>query len=54
MTMERFNRDTKDGTFGVVVSDRFMVEAEGSGASIDALKSAVHAIDLGSIEALAK
>ena len=31
-----------------------MVEAEGAGATIDELKSAVGALDLGSIEALAK
>jgi hypothetical protein len=53
MTMEKFDRDTKAGTFGVVVSDRVMLEAEGSGASMDDLKSAVQAIDLGSVETLA-
>jgi hypothetical protein len=53
MTMEKFNSDTKDGTFGVMVSDRVMVEAEGNGASMAALKSAVGAIDLGSVETLA-
>ena len=53
MTMEKFDSDTKDGTFGVMVSDRVMVEAEGNGASIAALKSAVGAIDLGSVETLA-
>jgi hypothetical protein len=54
MTMEKFDNETKDGTFGVVVSDRVMVEAEGNGASMADLKSAVGAIDLGSVEALAK
>ncbi|MBK5197580.1 MAG: YIP1 family protein [Methyloceanibacter sp.] len=53
MTMEKFDKETKDGTFGVVVKDRVMVEAEGNGASMAALKSAVGAIDLGSVEALA-
>jgi hypothetical protein len=54
MTMEKFDNETKDGTFGVVVSDRVMVEAEGNGTSMADLKSAVGAIDLGSVEALAK
>jgi Yip1 domain len=53
MTMEKFDSDAKDGTFGVMVSDRVMVEAEGNGASMAALKSAVGAIDLGSVETLA-
>jgi hypothetical protein len=54
MTMEKFNRDTKTGKFGVVVSDRIMVEAEGTGASMDELKKAVKEVDIGRIEALAK
>ncbi len=53
MTMEKFDRETKDGTFGVVASDRVMVEAEGTGATMNELKAAVGAIDLGSVEALA-
>ena len=54
MTMEEFNRETKAGKFSVIVGDRVMVEAEGSGASVDELKSAVGSIDLGSVEAVAK
>lgn len=54
MTMEKFNRETEDGTYGVVVSDRVLVEADGNGAGMDALKSAVEAIDLGSVEALVR
>jgi hypothetical protein len=54
MTMEEFNRETTAGKFAVIVGDRVMVEAEGSGASIDALKAAVGTIDLGEVEALAK
>jgi hypothetical protein len=54
MTMEEFNRDTSVGKFAVIAGDRVMVEAEGSGASMDALKSAVGSIDLGQVEALAK
>jgi len=54
MTMEEFNRETGVGKFTVIAGDRVMVEAEGSGASMDALKSAVGSIDLGQVEALAK
>jgi hypothetical protein len=54
MTIEEFNRETETGKYGVMVSDRVMVEAEGSGASMDALKAAVHAVDLGRVEALAE
>jgi hypothetical protein len=54
MTIENFNRETSTGKFGVMVSDRVMVEAEGSGASMDELKSAVQAVDIDRIEALAK
>jgi len=54
MTMEKFNRETKDGSFGVIAGDRVMLEAEGTGASMDELKSAVQAVDLGRVEALAK
>jgi hypothetical protein len=54
MTVEEFNRETKAGKFAVIVGDRVMVEAEGAGASMDALKTAVGTIDLGQVEALAK
>jgi hypothetical protein len=54
MTMEEFNRETKAGRFAVIVGDRVIVEAEGNGVSMDALKTAVDAVDLGQVEALAK
>jgi hypothetical protein len=38
--------------FGLVLGDRFIVSAEGSGVSLDELKSAVSTLDLASIEAL--
>ncbi len=37
-----------------MVADRFMVEAEGSGAAMDELKGAVSTIDFGKLESLAK
>jgi hypothetical protein len=54
MTTEELNRETKAGKFAVIVKDRIMIEAEGTGASIDQLKTAVAAVDLGHAEALAK
>ena len=54
MTMEDFNRETLTGKFGMIVSGRVMVEAQGNGASMADLKSAVQAIEIGRIEALAK
>ncbi|MGB2932119.1 MAG: Yip1 family protein [Methyloceanibacter sp.] len=54
MTMEKFDRDTQDGSFGVIVGDRVLLEAEGAGASMGELKSAVEAVDLARVEALAK
>jgi uncharacterized membrane protein len=38
--------------YSVVLADRFVVSANGNGIDIDALKSAVGALDLGKIEAL--
>ncbi|MGB6428235.1 MAG: hypothetical protein WBF11_09025, partial [Methyloceanibacter sp.] len=54
MTMEKFDRDTQDGSLGVIVGDRVLLEPEGAGASMGELKSAVEAVDLARVEALAK
>jgi hypothetical protein len=54
MTMEEFNRETNAGKYAVMVGDRIMVAADGAGATVDELKSAVGAIDLGKAEALAQ
>jgi Yip1-like protein len=53
MAIEEFNRETEVGKFAVIVSERVMVEAEGAGASIDDLKSAVGEVDFDNVEALA-
>lgn len=42
---EAWNKTTSSGKFGVTVNNRFMIEAEGSAASIDELKQAVNSID---------
>jgi Yip1 domain len=54
MTTEKFDSATKRGEYMTIVGDRIMVQAEGSAASIDVLKSAVAAVDLGKVEGLAK
>lgn len=52
MQSERWNKGTNSGTFSVVVANRFTVEAEGSAASIDELKSAVASVDEGALKGL--
>lgn len=52
-TMEKWNKEGR-GSYGVLLSDRFLVEAEGSAPDIGTLKALVGAIDLGKLEALAK
>lgn len=51
-TMERWNRGGR-GSYGVLLGDRFLVEAEGDAPDIGALKTLVGAVDLGKLEALA-
>lgn len=52
-TMEKWNKEGR-GSYGVLLSDRFLVEAEGNAPDIGTLKALVGAIDLGKLEALAK
>lgn len=54
ITTEKFDTATKSGTYSTIVSDRVMVEAEGNAPSIDVLKAAVTAVDLGKIVGLVK
>lgn len=54
MTQESYDKTTKHGQYSVLVGDRFMVAAEGEGASVDDLKSAVAAIGPAKLEALSK
>lgn len=54
MQNEAWNRATNHGSFGRMVADRFMVQAEGSVESIDELKEAVAAIDEDDLEDLAE
>jgi hypothetical protein len=54
MTTEEWNHDSHTGKFGVLVANRFMIQAQGSGASIDDLKAAVAAVGPDRFEGLAK
>jgi hypothetical protein len=52
MVTESWNNSSSRGTYGVMVDDRFMVQAEGNAANIDELKAAVATIDQGQLEEL--
>lgn len=54
MTTEQWNRNSHSGKYGVLVANRFMIQAEGSGTSIDDLKAAVAAVNPDRFEGLAK
>jgi hypothetical protein len=53
MVTEKWSKSGSNGSYGVVVGDRFMIEAEGQAASIDELKAAVATVDQGDLEDLA-
>lgn len=50
MTTEKWNSATKRGTYGILVGNRILVEAEGRGVDIKDLKSVVHGLDIASLE----
>lgn len=52
MIREQWDNESKSGEYTVIVGERFSVEASGSAGSIDTLKAAVNAVDLGGLEAL--
>ncbi len=54
LTTEKWDRSSNSGEFGVLVANRFMVQAQGSGTTIDALKSAVASVGPDRLEGLAK
>lgn len=54
LTQEKYDRAAKSGEYGVMVGERFMVQADGSGVSMDELKAAVGAVDARKLEAMAK
>jgi len=53
LTKESYDTQSKSGEYSVLVGNRFNVEAQGSGVSIDALKAAVAAVGPDRLDALA-
>ncbi len=53
MVTEKWSKSGSNGSYGVVVGDRFMIEADGQAASIDELKAAVASVDQADLEDLA-
>ena len=49
---ERQSKTGGANEFGIVIGDRFIVNAKGDGLSLDALKSAVAGLDLGKLDAM--
>lgn len=54
MTQESYDRQAKSGEYSVLVGERFMVEASGSGVTMDELKAAAEAVGFSRLEAAAK
>jgi hypothetical protein len=54
MTTEEWDKQSKSGKYGVLIADRFMVEADGQGADMDDLKAAVTAVGPAKLETLAQ
>ncbi len=51
---ERWNKSAGDGTYAIMIADRFRVEASGTVDNIEVLKSAVASVDAGDLEDLAE
>lgn len=54
MTSEKWDSTNNSGSYGVLFANRFMVEARGSGTTMDALKQAVGSIGADELEGLAQ
>lgn len=54
MTQESYDRQAKSGEYSVLVGERFMVQAEGEGVTMEDLKAAVGSVDARRLEGLAK
>jgi hypothetical protein len=54
MVQERYDRQGRSGEYSILVGSRFMVQAEGSGVTMDQLKGTVGSVDLRKLESLAK
>lgn len=50
--IEKYDRSSKSGEISVLVGDRFVVEAQGNDVSVDDLKNALKAVNLGKLASL--
>jgi hypothetical protein len=53
LTTEKYDSQGKSGEYSVIVGNRFSIEADGSGVTMDALRAAVAAVGPDRLEALA-
>jgi hypothetical protein len=54
LTTESYDTQAKSGKYSVIVANRFVVEANGSGVGMDELKGAVSSVGFGQLEGLAR
>ncbi|CUS45523.1 probable membrane protein YPO2362 [hydrothermal vent metagenome] len=54
MVTEKWDTQSKSGSYGTMVASRFMVSADGAAPTIDTLKQAVASVDTGKLAALAR
>ena len=52
LVREEISKRGGNNTYSVILADRFMVSAEGTGVDFESLKRAVNALDLGKLEAM--
>jgi hypothetical protein len=53
LTTEEYDTQAKSGKYSVIVANRFLVEANGSGIAMDDLKGAVSTVGFGQLEGMA-
>lgn len=51
---EEYDRNARRGSYGVLLADRVMVQAEGRGVDMQQLQAAVHSVDARRVERLAR
>ena len=54
LTTIRYDSASKDGRYGMIVGDRFNVQADGYANSIADLRAVLNQIDLDALEAIAR
>ncbi|MFT4091292.1 MAG: Yip1 family protein [Asticcacaulis sp.] len=54
MVTESYDNPSQSGSYAILVGSRVLIEAEGSGVTMDTLKKAVDTVDAGKVEALTK